>query len=85
MFSVPVWINVQVASSYPDEKHRKERELWFGGNFELDGFKNGAPFYIDIAKQHIIFYTLFKSWHMALSNHFREDKGEYVFRIDTLG
>ena len=85
MFSVPVWINVQVVSRHPDEKFKKDREQWLGGTFELDGFRNGAPFYSDIQKRHVIHYTCCKSWHMTNSYHSREDTGVYIFRIDTHG
>ena len=88
---VPVWINVQVVSSLPVEKVKKEREQGFGGTFELDGFRNGAPFYSDVKKRHFIYYTWCKSWHMTFSHHFIEDNCredntcKYVFKIDTQG
>ena len=84
-FSVPIWINVKITSKYPCEKHKKEREQWFGGNFELCGFKNGAPYYSDVNKQHIIHYHKNKAWNLSKTISFENDNGRFFYRIDTSG
>lgn len=83
--SVPVWINVQVNSRYPVQKHKKEREDWFGESFELTGFRNGAPYYSDPEAKYYIHYRKDKTWQMSGANRFREENGIYYFQIETSG
>ena len=88
IISVPVWINVQVVSGHSNQTSaalKQERERGFGGDFELAGFRNGAPFYTDVKEELFIYYHQSKAWHMTKSNNFKEDDGEYHMRFPTSG
>lgn len=85
MFLVPIWINVKVISKYPTEAHKKEREQWFGGSFELFGFKNGAPIYCNLNKDFFIYYYDNRCWHMCHEKDFERDEGRFYFMLTTSG
>ena len=85
IISVPVWINVQVVSGLSKQNKTLNVEQWFGGDFELAGFRNGAPFYTDVKEEYFIYYHQSKAWYMTKSNNFKEDDGEYHMRFPTSG
>ena len=72
-------------SSHPNKKYATDREKWFGGSFQLAGFKNGAPFYSNLDESHHIHYRKNRDWHMANSHDFKADNGSYYFRKITTG
>ena len=84
MVSVPVWINVEFVSSHPNETHKRNREQWFGGHYELAGFRNGAPYYSNLKESHYI-HCRPKKWLMAESDDFKANNGSNHFSIITSG
>ena len=84
MVSVPVWINVKVVSSDTNENRKRNREEWFGGHYELGGFRNGAPYYGNLKESHYIHYRP-NNWLMADSDDFKANNGSHYFSFITTG
>ena len=82
---VPVWINVQIVSGHSNEKSKKDNEQRFGKNFQLAGFKNGAPFYSDVKEEYCINKFNEKTWHMIKATQIKKDDGWYYLKLITSG